>query len=387
MKDSLWLVTALFVLTGCGDNAPEAPDAGPRVDGRPQPADAATPPPTFLQLDYAIAVDITADGQVAVFEDLSSQEAELVFVDTLTGVAEVKALIGNPGRVLATGISSDRRVSAMRGEPLQATIWSEPTGWVDLGNPFAAGCGDADLSAGFDISADGHTVVGLGWDGCHTRAIRYRDSLGTGVLTPLALVGVGPPALGGPLPVPNNRASVVSDDGEVYAGWGQNGVVDRSPARWRADGTGALLAPANMDAPGEVLSISADGGVLAGELGGEGFVWTEAGGFVTIPRPATALPSDPVYPNAMTADGAVVFGGVGNAFFSTPVAFVWSAATGTVLLQDVVTAAGVTLPEGMILGNVLGASADGRVLIGTALDAAFAPRTFVLRVPAGAFRR
>ena len=76
MKDSLWLVTALFVLTGCGDNAPEAPDAGPRVDGRPQPADAATPPPTFLQLDYAIAVDITADGQVVITHGEPQQTVE-----------------------------------------------------------------------------------------------------------------------------------------------------------------------------------------------------------------------------------------------------------------------------------------------------------------------
>jgi len=95
-----------------------------------------------------------------------------------------------------------------------------------------------------------------------------------------------------------------------------------------------------------------------------------------------ALPSDPVYPNAMTADGRVVFGGVGSAFFGVPNAFVWTAKDGMATLADVATAAGIVLPEGIILNNVLGASADGTVLVGVAMDADFNLKTFVLRLPA-----
>ena len=115
---------------------------------------------------------------------------------------------------------------------------------------------------------------------------------------------------------PSNRATVVSDDGTVAAGFAENGPLDRTPAMWRADGTGELLDPTQTDTPGEVLSISADGRTLAGISGYDGFVWTRGTGLVRMVRFDLALPSDPVYPNAMTADGSIIYRAVGDAFFS-----------------------------------------------------------------------
>ena len=74
-----------------------------------------------------------------------------------------------------------------------------------------------------------------------------------------------------------------------------------------------------------------------------------------------------------------------KAGWALPIAFVWTADAGTRALADVVTAAGVTLPEGTWLQSVLAASADGTVLIGTAFDGEGNPKTFVLRVPASAY--
>lgn len=54
-------------------------------------------------------------------------------------------------------------------------------------------------------------------------------------------------------------------------------------------------------------------------------------------------------------------------------------------LAELAEAGGVELPDGLILNSVLGASEDGTVLIGTATDADFALKTFVLRVPASAY--
>ena len=84
----------------------------------------------------------------------------------------------------------------------------------------------------------------------------------------------------------------------------------------------------------------------------------------------------------MTADGTVVFGGVGDAFSSIPIAFMWSQANATRQLLDVVTAANITVPTGTLLNSVLGVSADGTVLIGTAMNAAGANKTYLLRLPA-----
>ena len=180
---------------------------------------------------------------------------------------------------------------------------------------------------------------------------------------------------------PTNRATVVSGDGAITAGFAESALVDRLPARWTADGHGEVLVPLDGDAPGEVLSISADGSVLAGTWGFDGFTWTEAAGVQILPRLEGPLPSDPVFPNAMTADGRTVFGGVGSAFFTIPTAFVWTAADGMRPLTALTTAAGIELPEGLVLTSVLGASADGTVLVGIAMDADAATHSFVLRLP------
>jgi uncharacterized membrane protein len=363
---------------GCGDNAGGGPDGAGAPDAGAA-ADAPGPRVGVTLFDFFIAVDVTPDGRIAAFEGLEGLEARLWFHDTITGAVEEKAVVGDPGRDVATGISATGRVSALHSDPVQAGLWTEAGGWLDLGSPHAAGCG-MDVSGAFDVSADGHVAVGLAWDECAPSAFRWSDAGGTPAFTPLELLGT---PLGGA--TPTNRATVISDDGSTIAGFASLDPLDRSPAVWDADGEGVLLDPDNHDAPGEVLSISADGRVLAGVTGFDGWVWTEAGGMTPLPRPELALPSDPVFPNAMSADGALVFGGVGNAFFSTPIAFVWDATHGTRALADVVTAAGVTLPAGLLFNSVLGASADGTVLIGTALDADFAPKTFTLVLPPGTY--
>ncbi|HUQ05961.1 MAG TPA: hypothetical protein VM261_25840 [Kofleriaceae bacterium] len=364
----------------CGDGSspPGDPDAGSgTVDAAPG-VDAAVAMPGIVFHDYHIAVDVTPDGRTAAFERITDSDARLVLIDTLSGVADEVTSVGEPSRALATGISGDRKVSALHGsEPVHAGVYDETTGWHDLGSPHAAGC-DQDIGGGFDISADGHVVVGLVWDGCAADAFRWSDASGTGGFTQLEVLGTAPEGL---KRAPTNRATVISDDGMVAAGFAENHNLDRTPALWHADGTGELLDPATTDTPGEVLSISATGRTVAGISGRDGFVWTRGTGLVRLTRFEIALPSDPVYPNAMTADGRVVFGAVGDAFFGIPIAFVWTAKDGMVPLVDVVTGAGITLPEGTILNNVLGASADGTVLVGTAMDAKFNLKTFVLRLP------
>jgi hypothetical protein len=114
-------------------------------------------------------------------------------------------------------------------------------------------------------------------------------------------------------------------------------------------------------------------------------VWTAGTGVVRLARTPNALGGDPMFPNAMSADGSLVFGGVGSAFFGIPEAFVWSFDAGTRSLAEVVIAAGVELPEGTLLNSVMGASADGTVLVGNAMDADGVGQTFVVRLPAGAY--
>ena len=366
-------LVACIPLAACGDN-----HAVVEPDAKPPGPDATEPPPSpALRFhDYLQAIDITPDGRTALFGDPSTFEGRLWFVDTVTGIAENRTNVGDPLRTFATGISQTGAVTALHGEPVRAGVWTAAGGWTDLPTPFSAAC-DQDIGGAWDISADGTVAAGVSWNGCSIEAFRS-DANG---MTRLAVLGeriVGD-ASANP---PDNRATAISDDGLIVAGFAMTAIVDRAPAVWRADGSGEFLPRSAADSPGEVLSISANGSVLAGLDGNDGVVWTGATTTI-LPRFETLLPSDPVFPNAMTADGAVVFGGEGSAFFGTPEAFIWSEAAGLRKISDLAIEAHLEIPAGVVLMSVIGASADGTVLIGTARNVdTFVDNVYTLRLPA-----
>lgn len=211
-------------------------------------------------IELGLPVDVTPDGSIALIQDLASPVGDAYFFDTQTKELTLETQIGDPLRTIATGLSALGHISALHSEPVQAGIWSEALGWRDIASPFAMGCGE-DFGAGFDVSADGSVVVGLMWNGCAPEAFLWTDDGAAGEVTTLEVLGE---PFEGSMVGPTNRATVISDDGSVIAGFAQNGPVDRSPAIWLADGSGFMLDPTNQDAPGEVLSISTDGSVAAG---------------------------------------------------------------------------------------------------------------------------
>lgn len=395
---SFLLVVALG-LAGCGGPAAASPDAATVSDAgtddaasaldagaadasaRPDAGSDAGPGLTgtgIRWINYGWPVDLTPDGATAAIQDPGSAAGDLYLYDVAAGVLHLATTVGDPAHDFATGISATGRVSALHGTPIHAGSWTESGDWSDEPDPFATGC-DFDRAGAWDVSADGSVLVGLAWDGCVPLA--YRWTRGAGGTTAAALDRLGSVPAGGGLPV--NRASVISDDGSVIAGFAQTDTVDRWPAVWRADGTGMLLPGSAPDAPGEVLSISADGSVLAGVWNQEGFVWTQAGGVVSMGLLPGGLGGDATYPNAIAAQGALVFGGSGG--FGATTAFVWTAAMGMRPLQELLVAAGVSIPDGYALTNVLAASTDGTVILGSALTTGGSSISFVARVPIDAF--
>ncbi len=336
-------------------------------------------PTTEIQIvDLGMPIDLTPDGSVALIQDPTTLAGDVYFYNTATQQKTLKTQVGDPSKDITTGISSTLRVSAIHGVPDYAGIFSDPGGWLDLTSPYPMGC-DPDISGAFDISADGKVAVGLLWHGCNAEAFRWTDTGGPGTVTVLEIIGNSPSG------VPTNRASVISDDGKIAAGFAQYGNVDRSPAIWAENGTGKLLDPTNMDTPGEILSITSDGGALGGITGYDGFRWTQAEGIVPLARLATSLPSDPTFTNAIAAQGKLIFGAVGDPFNGIPVAFVWTEAGGSQSLQDIVVSKGLTIPAGYSMSNVLAASDDGSVLLGTVTSANLDIKTFVLKLPVAAY--
>lgn len=342
----------------------------------------------FELVPIANPVDLTPDGTMALLWDNSGELGGAWSYEVASGELVFEAVVGPSMRTFPTAVSAAFDIAALHGEPVAAGLWSRGSAWRDLGSPFAEGCGLdptdpklGDVAGAWDVSDDGAVVVGLAWDGCRTEAFRWFE--GGGAAATFKVLESPP----GTASVHNNRATVVSDDGRIAAGFVQTEQADRRPVWWSADGTGTMLESAAFppDAPGEVLSISADGSTMAGIWNQDGFVWTAADGVLVIGRLPEYLPGEPTYPNAIAADGRLVFGGSGSGF-GVPAAFVWTAEAGMRRLQDLVLASGLSLPEGLALTNVLAASDDGAVVLGTALDTlTFVQQSFVLTLPIEAY--
>lgn len=418
-KTLLSFLLAGTALLGCPRKATNDPDAGPSVNGVADAGtdagtnggtdagtDAGAPPAVGLSLlDYERGVDLTPDGRTALLWQQGT--GALYFLDTVTGQAvQVTTLdVTDLQTQQPHAMSATRRIAAGYGfHPNEAALWSEAGGWQRLGSPLDAGCVDTsggspvvtDLSAAFDVSASGDVAVGFLWDGCNAGfGFRWAAAADGGVFTVLGKLGADG----------YERATVVASDGTVAAGFAPVTVgaatVDRSPARWNADGTGFLLDPTNAVEPGEVTAISSDGRTMAGNWasslgGGQGFTWTADGGVVRFGSGSATPERDTFFVNAMSANGRFILGAVStfdpDLLASTQSAFAWTEAEGVRPLADIATANGITLPADVTLANVMAVSADGTVILG---DAALPPdpndplgqpvaKVFLLVLPASA---
>jgi len=324
-----------------------------------------------------MAVDVTPDGRTALLFDLFfSDDGDTYFYDTVTDELTFQTTVGSPQRAFPTGISNTKRVSAIHGDPNEAGLWAQAGGWLDLGNVYAQGCG-VDEGAAWDVRADGEAAIGMLWNGCAGVAFHWTDATG---LVPLQLLGESFPQNPNP---PTNRATKIADNGSLIGGFAQTAIVDRWPALWAPSGQGMLLPSGafSEDSPGEILSVSTRGSMVAGIWNFEGFYWTPSEGVVRL----GTVPGGQTYPNAIAANDRLIFGKNQPGFFDPPWAFVWTRAGGIRNLQDVATSHGAVLPPGITLDNVLAASFDGTVVIGVAFDEMFNVYAFVLELPVSAY--
>jgi hypothetical protein len=356
-----WMTRSLFVpilamatLSACGDNA--APDAD------------FSGPTGFALVSVSNPIDITPDGQTAVFNDLlGSLAGDLYFYTLSTGELKLVTQTGSPFLDFATGVSQNLRVSANYGEPVQAGVWAQATGWTVIPSSFSAGC-DPQVGGAWDISTNGQVMVGTEWNNCSVQAMRWTDAGGTWTTQPLELIGASSPDSPNPA---NNRATVVSGDGQVAAGWAQTALADRRPAVWGPDGLGTFLTSGvTEDCPGEVLATNENGSIMAGIWCQQAFYWTLASGSVILEAGGI---------NAIAANGNLMFG------FGAKGATVWTAAAGTRSLQDIAIANGITLPPFFKMNVAKAASTDGTVVIGQGTGYPNVTVSFILKLPVSAY--
>jgi uncharacterized membrane protein len=140
-----------------------------------------------------------------------------------------------------------------------AGIWTDEDGWVSIGAlPNAGTC--PGRSSSYEISGDGTIAVGLSWDGCSGRGFKWTQATG---MQELEVLGSG-----------GNRASVMSADGSVIAGFAR-ATVGRTPAVWDGNTLAGMLVDPSGEFEGEITGISDDGSVLLGTgyVGGLDFLF------------------------------------------------------------------------------------------------------------------
>ena len=278
--------------------------------------------------------DVTPDGKIVVgdgpvggaFYWRWQTDPAPTFIGGLSGTG-----ISDDGSVI-TGNMSDPGTGAQ-----VAGVWTQATGWVPLGG-INGSCGS--ISSGYDVSADGTKIVGLGWDGCSAHGFYWTE---TGGMQALELLAFG-----------TNRASVIAGDGSVIGGFAQ-GSQNRTPATWLPDLSGQVF---QVDAIGEIHGVNGDGTTFFGEWNDSAF-YTEGETIVPLGN-LNGLGWTGIATGGSESLGRIV--GFDISGLSRE-AWTWTPADGMVSLHTTLSNLGVQgLPGGLFA--LRRSSADGTVLVG-----------------------
>jgi uncharacterized membrane protein len=260
--------------------------------------------------------------------------------------------ISNDGTTIITGrIGPDGNVNP--------ALWTQATGWTDLGHP-ANGCIlDGQWGGGYDVSGDGTVAVGLAWYCPGAEGFVWNRTDGMRSLShPSGSAGK------------SSRASAISADGRTIVGFSEDpkqGI--RRPVFWLAGKTN-LFAGAHT--PGEATNVSSDGSQIVGQSwdatagGSYAFRYT-AGNLVSLGT-VSGNPFDQSVANAVAENGTVV-GWSGDPFGLGIQAFIWSPTLGMQSLAKCLHQRGVLLPFGVVLTTATDISADGSTIVGEWQDA------------------
>src|SRR5690606_4911116 len=185
--------------------------------------------------------------------------------------------------------------------------------------------------------------------------------------------------VGSTVPGRRSRANDASFDGSVIGRWQDGDSGYRQGAIWEG-GVQTLLFDNDGIELGEVGSLSADGSSAVGG-GFEAWVWNETSGttYITHPNVGTFFRGSST---AISADGSVVVGYYrpwpGGPFFGE--GFIWTEETGRVELNEYIDSLGMD-DLGITFALPLAISSDGKMIVGTGLDANGTVATFLIKLP------
>jgi autotransporter-associated beta strand protein len=277
----------------------------------------------------------------------------------------------------ALAVNADGSVIVGSDDNANAFRWTASTGKVSLGVlPGTSG------SSAYAVSADGKAVAGQDFNAATNlwQSFLWTSSGG--------MIGLG--YLPGDT---QSQARGISGDGSVVVGRSynvNNQITSDQAYRWTASTgmTGLGYLPGMSFS--EAAAISSDGSVVVGDSFSltnglnpdQAFRWTATTGMVGLGYFPGGLTSGAA---ATNADGSVIVGsgleGSGPRI-NQNLAFRWNAATGMQIVQDILTADGISVPD--LLNYATGVSADGTVLVGDA-NAGGNNEGWIATIPLNAF--
>jgi probable HAF family extracellular repeat protein len=311
------------------------------------------------------ALDMSSDGKVVV-GDRAFPVGAMRWSEATGVMAYIGPFPGGSGITESLGVNKDG--SAVVGydgfggncSPNRPWRWTAETGMVFLG--FVPG---SQSTSAYSVNADGSVVVGMATPcGSLNQAARYTDETGWVALDFLP---------GGN----SSGAYGISADGTVVVG--STGYPDGTfqAFRWtQANGMSGLgfLPGGNISGASRV---SADGTTIVGYSNGSGsnngqaYRWRQATGMMPIGFLLGAINSVATNVNS---DGSVIVGESGGKPFR------WTASDGMKSIEDLLTAAGVSI-KGWQIETARGVSADGTVISGTGVDPSGLRQAWLAKLP------
>ncbi|MBE0638748.1 MAG: choice-of-anchor J domain-containing protein [Bacteroidales bacterium] len=219
---------------------------------------------TVMAGQYLNPTDISTDGDYAVLRVFQAHSGYLWSKEN--GLVSVTGDDPRPRGVSDGGIvagSFNNPDVLYNGNPVQmAGRWNLATGaWTSIGmNPAVPVINYTGYHQGDGISADGQDMVGLQYlTGSTYQAYKKNETTGFEMI---AAAHEG-----------NSRATGISKNGATVFGWASLPIIPRFPVVWK---NGQMITISETG--GEVRAVSPDGNWATGEIGGQGFLWSESAG-------------------------------------------------------------------------------------------------------------
>ena len=326
---------------------------------------------TGLGVAYTYVTGMSADGSIVV--GVWGSEGPAWRWTAATGVVD----IGSVSQTVAVSRDGRTIIGTAKGADgiAYAATWQNGKQWVTLPPPANARVLDGTSTVGYGVSADGSVIVGLAYlNPTRVEGFRYDANSGT---VPLGTLTGG-----------RSRASVVSGDGNVAAGWDDLTGRGTGKGFWYGtiwwEGFERLMHPFN--GIGQVEGINDVGSVLVGI--GHPMAWRHAYKFTSWDGHVEDLgalkrdqsgggigigdgPVDPTLEDTSVATGvsddATVV--VGLSGYQPPTdAFIWTPDTKMVKLSDYLTSKSITGHQQWTLVTAYSVSPDGKIIAGTGIN-------------------